>query len=48
MDEVLDYLSELPVRLLIVFVLVCLLVAVEKSRNRRAMMEFERHRSQCR
>ncbi|HEX4072606.1 MAG TPA: VWA domain-containing protein [Planctomycetaceae bacterium] len=47
-DAVLEYLSELPVRLLIVFALVCLLVAVEKSRHRRAIMEFERHRSQCR
>jgi Ca-activated chloride channel homolog len=48
MDAVLEYLSELPIRLLIVFLLVCLLVAVEKSRHRRAIMEFERHRSQCR
>jgi Ca-activated chloride channel family protein len=48
MDAVFEYLSELPIRLLIVFLLVCLLVAVEKSRHRRAIMEFERHRSQCR
>jgi Ca-activated chloride channel homolog len=47
-DALFEYLNELPVRLLIVFFLLGLLLLVETARHRRAMMEFEQHRSQCR